>query len=197
LTEAVVFVCPNPKCRREIEEPILLTILSVTPPKKYEACPYCLSKLEQAPDEQEIAPEPVVAEPEEAMEETAPSPHANAVLEKVKLSAPQLLKRVKSLIPNSNGSQKEQVEKTEAPQAKPSTKEEKLTKEEEPETETLVIYEAPKETPKSEQSSEKESKSSGCPQTFGYLASRPADAPIPQECLLCPRIVDCMLNNKE
>jgi hypothetical protein len=33
----------------------------------------------------------------------------------------------------------------------------------------------------------------GCPQKFGYLANRPKDAPIPSECLLCPKMVDCML----
>ena len=199
MTEAVVFVCPNPKCQREIEEPILLTILSVTPPKQYEACPYCLSKLEQkAPAEQKIVPEPVMAKPEKTMEEeTTPSPHVNAVLEKVKLSGPQLLKRVRALIPNSNGSQNEKPVKTEPPQTKPSIKEEKLIEEEEPETETFVVYEAPKQAPKLEESDEKESKASGCPKTFGYLATRPKDAPIPQECLLCPKIVDCMLNNKE
>jgi len=41
---------------------------------------------------------------------------------------------------------------------------------------------------------EKEGKgASECPYNFGYLASRGKDAPIPQECLTCPRIVDCML----
>lgn len=42
-----------------------------------------------------------------------------------------------------------------------------------------------------------EEKETGCPQEFGYLANRPKDAPIPQECLLCPKIVDCMLRAKE
>jgi hypothetical protein len=191
VTEAITFVCPNPKCRREIEEPILLTVLSVTPPKKYEACPYCLSKLEQElPEEQETIPEPVMAEPEEVMdEETMP----NSVLEKVKVSAPQLLKKVRALIPNANESQKEKIEE---PQAEPANKEENL-EEEEQEIETVVVYEAPKETPKIEQSAEKEKGSSGCPQSFGYLATRPKDAPIPTECLLCPRIVDCMLKPDE
>ncbi len=34
---------------------------------------------------------------------------------------------------------------------------------------------------------------SGCSYNFGYLANRPRDSPIPQECLTCQRIVDCML----
>ena len=44
---------------------------------------------------------------------------------------------------------------------------------------------------------EKERKTSGCPQDFGYLANRPKDAPIPQECLFCPKMVDCMLKAKK
>ena len=41
---------------------------------------------------------------------------------------------------------------------------------------------------------EKEEKGpSGCPQHFGYLANRPKNEPIPQECLTCLKIVNCML----
>ena len=102
-------VCPNPKCRREIEEPILLTILSVTPPKEYEACPYCFANLEpEPPIEQKDVPEPTVDQ-EEVMEEKEATPtikSVNSVLEKVK-AGPRFLKKVKALIPGSNGSQKE------------------------------------------------------------------------------------------
>lgn len=159
-------VCPNPKCRREIEEPILLTILSVTPPKEYEACPYCFANLEPEPTiEQKDVPEPTVDQ-EEVMEEKEATPtikSVNSVLEKVK-AGPRFLKKVKALIPGSNGSQKEKRRKTEEPQAEPAGK--------------------------------KESGSSGCPQSFGYLANRPPETPIPQECLLCPKMVDCMLSPK-
>jgi hypothetical protein len=62
--------------------------------------------------------------------------------------------------------------------AQPRKEEEEKKKEEEP----------PVEPP------EKEKKGpSGCSHHFGYLASRPRDSPIPQECLTCPKIVDCML----
>ncbi|MEJ2127191.1 MAG: hypothetical protein P8X84_06800, partial [Candidatus Bathyarchaeota archaeon] len=40
-------ICPNPKCGKEIEESIILNVLSVNPPKQYEACPYCFSELEK------------------------------------------------------------------------------------------------------------------------------------------------------
>lgn len=34
---------------------------------------------------------------------------------------------------------------------------------------------------------------SACSRHFGYLANRPKDAPIPQECLVCLKIVNCIL----
>jgi len=34
---------------------------------------------------------------------------------------------------------------------------------------------------------------SKCPHHFGYLASRPKNSPIPQECLICARAADCMI----
>jgi len=172
-----VVVCPNPKCRREIKEPILLTILSVTPPKQYEACPYCFANLEpEPPIEQEDVPEPTVEQ-----EEVTSSLSVNSVLEKVKDSGPRFLKKVKALIPTSNWSQKEKRQKTEEPQAEPAGKKEEK---------------AMKEEPKTKPSAEKLTGFSGCPQTFGYLANRPPETPIPQECLLCPKMVDCMLSPK-
>ena len=34
---------------------------------------------------------------------------------------------------------------------------------------------------------------SGCLYHFGYLSNRPKDSPIPQECILCQRLGDCMV----
>lgn len=39
-------VCPNQKCLRKIEKPILLSKASYPSPEKYHACPYCFTKLE-------------------------------------------------------------------------------------------------------------------------------------------------------
>ena len=33
----------------------------------------------------------------------------------------------------------------------------------------------------------------GCLHKFGYLASRPKNVPIPEECVVCTRLADCML----
>ncbi len=42
---ARVIVCPNPKCRKKIEEPVLLTNLSTIPTEYYYVCPHCLVKI--------------------------------------------------------------------------------------------------------------------------------------------------------
>ena len=213
--ESVVIVCPNPKCRREIEKPILLTVLSATPPKEYEACPYCFTDLTPEPQvEKEDGPEPIEAEEgldeEEEMELTTDS--EVSVLEKVK-SGPSFLKRVKSWIPRAGNAPNEERQKLEEPEAEPVFREEEEEIREEPKTEPYVgeepeeapetepVAEAePEETPEvteTELTDTKEDECSGCPDEFGYLANRPPDTPIPSQCLVCPKMVDCMLCPRE
>lgn len=157
--ESLLVICPNPKCRREIEEPILLTIRSVKPPKEYEACPFCFAKLDQEFIKQKEATEPTTKkeEPTKPIEEITTD-----TSEKDKGSGPKLLKKVKSLIPSNGLSKKEKTKES-----------------------------------KDKSADKKESGSSGCPESFGYLANRPKDVSIPQACLSCPKMVDCMLSPRE
>ena len=213
--ETVVVICPNPRCRREIEEPILLAILSVTPRKEFEACPYCFTELKPEPKiEEEALLEPVI-EPEEAFDEIE-EPETTiksepSVLEKVK-AGPGFFKRVRSLIPRSNDAQKEEQIEPEELQAEPIAIEETIIieeptpeplVEEEPEEAPIVEPlveeepELPEEMQKTEEPETKEVESSGCPDEFGYLANRPPDTPIPSQCLVCPKMVDCMLSPRD
>ena len=176
--EFLIVVCPNPKCQREIEEPILLTILSVTPPKEYYACPYCFSKLEPKPlIKEEDVSEPKVDEEEDAKKEDESDLSVNSVLEKVKDSDPRFLQRFKALIPDSEGPQKQKREKLEEIQTEPVVEKENETK--------------------TKSAAKKDGELSSCPESFGYLANRPTDTPIPSECLVCPKMVDCMLSPRE
>jgi len=198
--EAVVAICPNPRCQKEIEEPILLTILSVTPPKQYQACPCCFAKLEQESSiEHEEVPEPQIelelALEKEEEKEIEDNLSVNVVLEKVKDSGPRrFFKKVKALIPN-NGGLKENEENTKEPQAEPAVKKEELK--EAIQTDLLDKDETVTEEPKIEEIIKKESGLPTCPETFGYLSNRPKDVPIPQGCLTCLKMVDCMLSPKE
>ncbi|MCW4016860.1 MAG: hypothetical protein NWF06_10855 [Candidatus Bathyarchaeota archaeon] len=212
MTEAVVVICPNPRCQREIEEPIVLTVLSVTPPIKYEACPYCFAKLEQEPlieneeleqsiEQNEIA-EPAVEQEEEPTAEN----QVDGVIEKVKDSGPRFLQKVKALIPN-NGLNKENEYEIE--EDDPAVIQEELEQEPQPEAigeeeleetiplESLEQEETINNEPETDDTPTKEPEPSGCPEEFGYLANRPKDKPIPQECLLCRKMVDCMLKIKD
>ena len=38
---------------------------------------------------------------------------------------------------------------------------------------------------------------SECSHSFGYLAIRPKNSPIPQECLCCLQVIDCLYKNKK
>jgi hypothetical protein len=38
---------------------------------------------------------------------------------------------------------------------------------------------------------------SGCSHVYGYLASRPKNFPIPQECLFCFNVIDCLYKTKK
>ena len=45
--------------------------------------------------------------------------------------------------------------------------------------------------------SKKEEKSQiKCPHSFGYLSKLPKSTPLPEECILCPKVVDCLAFSK-
>lgn len=137
--ETSAVACPNPKCQREIEEPILLNRLSKKPVEQYYACPHCFMKLDV-----DIKDSQTLKEEEKEEEKLAVVP----------------------------------LEKEEKLAVVPLEKEEEKKEKEEP----AVVP------------SKKEQKGpSGCNHDLGYLARRPKDVPIPQECLVCSKIVDCML----
>ncbi len=184
LEESSTLVCPNPKCQREIKKAIAIKILSISPMKKYEACPYCFSRLEQPPlDEQhplesipDEASKPEI-EPQQDMKEEkeTQSQAEDSVSQKVEDTGSSIMEKVKALIPTPNESQTEKKEKRDETQAESRDKE------------------IQKEAPETEPDTSKTSGFSGCPKAFGYLANRSSDAPIPPDCMLCPRIVECML----
>jgi hypothetical protein len=43
-----------------------------------------------------------------------------------------------------------------------------------------------------EETAKKEKGASECPHHFGYLADRSKNESVPQECLICPKILECM-----
>ncbi|TRO52568.1 hypothetical protein E2P63_03385, partial [Candidatus Bathyarchaeota archaeon] len=128
--ESIVVACPNPNCRKEIREPILLKILCVSPPEQYEACPFCFAKLQpkEYPRKSEVLELELNQEKNSNLEDleqeedidVEESPSAivedeiddvfpeTKVVKKVKESRGSFLQRVKALIPTGNGSKKEE-----------------------------------------------------------------------------------------
>jgi len=135
--ESGVTICPNPKCYREIEEPILLNNLSTTPADQYYACPHCFIKLgADAENDEDIT------------QESTHYPPLHLLFEKFtgEILGPLI-------------HQKKKEKKEEYPVEPPA---------------------------------KKGAGPSGCPHHFGYLASHPKNASIPEECLICPKILECM-----
>ena len=206
LEESLVLTCPNPKCRRQFKESIILTINSVEPPKQYEACPFCFASLETESQieqvniaeqeiQQTVAQEPILGDENlefEELEETDELTDDDQ--EKARDSGTSFFKKVKSLIPGSSGTKKEKTQKP----GKPKIKQEPLdVKENQPE-DNLKFKPSIKNKDKNHiRSKGEQDENSGCPQAFGYLANRPKDEPIPQVCFVCPKMVDCMLSARE
>ena len=138
-----LIVCPNPKCRRKIEEPILLSDLSTAPAERYYACPHCFVKLDVD-----------IENDENITQESASGPPLRPSLEKVL-----------DIISAQPQKQKEEKKKKEEPPVKPPEKKEKGP--------------------------------SKCAGYLGYLASLPKNKPIPQECLICPKVLDCVMKKSD
>jgi len=165
-SKSTSLACPNPQCKKTISKPILLTNLSEKPAESYYACPRCLIKLD-LPGEPVKSPETVSPKAEKT-----PTKEAEEVLEEV---GPQ-----------------ETLEATlEELPGKPL----KEIPEETPEKPTELLEELPEETPAkpTEPSEPKGEAPPGCPHYLGYLSKRPKDASIPDECLTCRKMVECML----
>ena len=207
LEESLFLTCPNPKCRRQFKESIVLTINSVEPPKQYDACPFCFASLEtESPIEQEknsheeeikkeVTPEPVfdneILELEESKELS--DELGNNSQDNMKDSGSSFFSKVKSLIPGSSDPKKEKKQKVEESE----TDLEILVDEDQPKDKLEIKAPAKIESQKNVGSTSKQNVNSVCPQAFGYLANRPKDETIPQVCFMCPKMVDCMLSPRE
>jgi DNA-directed RNA polymerase subunit RPC12/RpoP len=107
--------CPNDECGKNFDRPIELTVLSSNPVETYPACPYCMSRIDIAEEEQKPT------------KNTLTSLRIRTVLEK----------------------EQEKAEKKETDETK-------------------------------------------CSHGFGYLKKRQKGTPIPDECLLCQKMIQCL-----
>lgn len=181
------YLCPNPKCRKIFQKPITLTDLSTTPPRGYLACPHCGLDLETVsvvkPKESQIDEKILSLKKLQLSTENPTVRTENSKLETpVGMKIPETTEVSKStfLVGISKGLRKraalpesksldQALEIEDAPLSKPVEKPPKL-----------------QEVEKSSQSSRE------CPHFFGYVKTLPKNNPIPDECLGCSWIVECL-----
>jgi len=179
------FLCPNQKCRRIFNEPVWLTDLSRTPPESYPACPHCGINLNIIP-----LFSPKKSPPPKSIQEAHPS------IKEFKKPI-----ETTSMIKRETSPEKPPIVREVSKPAFPSDVYKDLRKPVvQTESKSMVeTFEKEGETlskPIEERKAHEEKKPSpstrDCPHFFGYVRSLPKNTPIPDECLGCSWLVECL-----
>ena len=220
------FLCPNAKCRRVFKDPVWLTDLSQNPPESYQACPHCSTNLQTSPSfvAREESPKlenaPKMA-PTISDFRKAPEP----LIDLTRESTPQkteIIREVRSPIFQSNVQSKQEkaslpVSKSPLPSPEPSIKDQVEIKPTSPEDHPLKKSTSPQvlpqpksspkpsiqpppnivEVPKKPEQKRPSEIPRACSHHFGYVKTLPKNTSIPDECLWCPWIVECLTGGKE
>ena len=164
LKEPELIKCPNPECGREIEELIVINDMSTRPIKRYYGCPHCFFEVDVL-SAHYLRKEKMRVHTQEEMRKGEKDER------KTKLD-----------VNVENEEEEDTGESEPPPPTRPSL--EKI----------LDVISAESQKKQEEPPTKPEEKGPpGCPHSFGYLSSRPRNAPIPQECLTCPKVLDCTL----
>ena len=187
-TDQAYYLCPSQKCRRVFKKPVWLTDLSRTPPESYQACPHCGMNVQAA----------------------SPSSLATATSETAyKLPIPQneirnaqdglhFTRREAAAAKSEQSSElAEPSLRTSSSKSQPKSEGEKVDR---------PLFQLPQIRKEAQQKKSKSPKGSGeegslesqrkCSHFFGYVKTLPKNTPIPDECLWCPSIVDCLSHEK-
>jgi len=183
--------CPNSECRKMFQKPITLTDLSTKPPRGYLACPHCgldlekasVANLQKTKAGDRIPPFNELKLLTDHLEGGTKRPKSDTTVE-VKPS--KTLEVSKSTIREDifKGSRKPTVVRDSKSLVQPieiggETPSKPYEKPEEP------VGKKPFQV------------SSDCPHFFGYVRRLPKNTPIPDECLGCSRIVECLTHHAD
>jgi len=182
------YLCPSQKCRRVFKKPVWLTDLSRTPPESYQACPHCGMNV------QAMSPSSLATAPSEtAYKSPLPQSDIRNVQDRLHFTRREAASAKSEQSdelaePSLRTSGSRNQPKLEAEKAdKPFFQIPQIRKEAQPK---------PSKSPKGsgeESSLESQRK---CSHFFGYVRTLPKNTPIPDECLWCPSIVDCLSHEK-
>jgi len=181
-TEQAYYLCPNQKCKRVFQKPVWLTDLSKTPPASYQACPHCGLNI------QTIASPSSLANP---VSDTVRRPPPSPVKVRERRDRLPFIKKASAAAKAESG---RELRSPDAQAVVPSNppkplfhfpKIRKGTSQESSEVPRKSADKGSQESPKK------------CSHYFGYVRTLPKNTPIPDECLWCPSIVDCLTQEQK
>jgi hypothetical protein len=187
-TDQAYYLCPSQKCRRVFKKPVWLTDLSKTPPESYQACPHCGMNVQTTS----------LSSPVTAQLETAPK----SPLTKGDIRNPQdglhfTRREAVTAEPEQSSELTELSSRSNGSRSPPRSEAEKADR---------PFFQLPHIRKEPQQKPSKPPKGSGeegslesqrkCSHFFGYVRTLPKNTPIPDECLWCPSIVDCLSHEK-
>lgn len=179
------FLCPNLKCKKIFTEPVWLTDLSRTPPESYPACPHCGINLNVIPFFN--APKSHAVK---SAHETAPSlKEFKRPIGRMQPIQTQTTTEESDVIEEVAESdfpiEVSQSSKKSAGSANAKSLVHFLEDDNEPSSKSV-------EKPRMEVEKKPSPGSRECPHSFGYVRSLPKNTPIPDECLGCSWLVECL-----
>lgn len=180
------FLCPNPKCRKTFTEPVWLTDLSKTPPESYPACPNCsinLNTISFFSAQKSLPLKGTHRVPTSFKEFKKPAERTQTIQRQTTPEKPIVVREVSE--PTFPADISKGLRK---PVALPESKSLVQTLEIEDEKH----LKSPIEKPKLQEGKKPSPSPRNCPHFFGYVRSLPKNTPIPDECLGCPWIVQCL-----
>lgn len=184
------FLCPNQKCKKIFTEPLWLTDLSKTPPEAYPACPHCSINLNIIPffgAKKGPQPKGVKVMSSTLKEYKKPFETIQPIEKKTTIEKPTAVRETSESAVIGDAS--EGLKKPASPQdSKTLPQTLGVTKETSSKPfEKFKIQDGKKHTPNARD----------CAHFFGYVRSLPKNTPIPDECLGCPWIVECLTTRAE
>jgi len=184
-TDQQYYLCPNQKCKRVFKKPVWLTDLSTTPPESYQACPHCGINIQAtasprlaASDTAQAAPKP----PHFSDEVQSPQTGPRFVKSETTSSKTELSKEPPKPVLHAHAAETSPLH--EVRQAHKSIFHFPQIRKDKPQK---PLDESEKSFGRSSLESSRK-----CSHFFGYVKTLPKNTPIPDECLWCPSIVDCL-----
>lgn len=183
------YLCPNQKCKRVFNKPVWLTDLAKNPPESYQACPHCgvSIRVSDRPSLQvkplpQTQPKPVATHEIQSRTEglrSTRSEDSNTKLEPLE----------ELRVPNHQRETLQTAAKPDPPQTQKSSFQFPHIRKGTQENQTGSLG---KNASKGSQTPSKK-----CSHFFGYVKTLPKNMPIPDECLWCPSIVDCLSHEQK